>query len=855
MTHTAPSLAELRRGFAEPTDDARPMMRWWWFGPDVEEDELEIELHALAAAGFGGVEVAYVYPLSEVAHPLLSPGFAARLRFAAECAKGLGLRFDLTLGSGWSFGGPSIGVEDAARRLEWDLREVPGTALDVPAAPRWRGDELIAAYIGDGSVQEQPAEYEELPVEDGVVRIPVGRSPRVVLLAWSQLTGQNVKRAAAGAEGLVLDHYSAAAVRSHIKGFAEPLLTAVGDAPVGSVFCDSLEVYHSNWTPGLLDEFRRLRGYDARPRLYQLVTDGPGAAEFRGDFHRTLTQLYEQNFVSVWRDWAASHSLPFRIQGYGTPPAAVSSYRFADLFEGEGWGWNRITATRWASSAAHLYGLDVVSSEVWTWAHSPSFRATPLDLKGEAHEHLLAGINQFIGHGWPYSPKSAGPVGWIFYAAGAFDDRNPWWPAMPGLTRYLHRLSWLMRQGDPANRAKLYVPATDIYRRMGTGDVGLDLWRETERFVGDDIPRILHGHGVEFDLVDDDAIETLDAAGIELVVVPFARAIPEATRSWLAAVTATGGAVVRVRAKDESASDGVAVGELSARLRETTAPDYGLEPVSPSVGVVRRRIGDADVYLVVNTGNLPCPVHFRPTVARSGYEVWDPATGGTIAAGLLGEPIALDLAPYAALVVIAADHVPETLTARPAQDSAVAVLDGPWTARFADDESSAAREVTLPHRWEDERTGYSGSVVYETTFVADPAAGRVLLDFGAARPEDNSGSSSRQGMRGASYRARLWAPVREVAEVAVNDVPTGVVWAPPYELDLTAAIVAGTNRLRIVVSNTRANALAGDDGILEAVDLSVRRYGRRFRMQDLGLVLDGVSSGLLASPRLRTRPE
>ncbi len=263
---SVPPLAALRSGFKTPTPEARPMMRWWWFGPDVEQPELERELRAIAAAGFGGVEVSYVYPLSEVKHPLLSSGFGERLRFAAELAHELGLRFDLTLGSGWSFGGPHIGSENAARRLEWDFREVGGTALEVSTTAPWPGDELVAAFIGDGSIQEKPTVLEELDIS-GSMRIPAGRSPRVVVLAWSRLTGQSVKRAAAGAEGPVLDHYSADAVRSHIDGFAEPLLAAVGDAPIGSVFCDSLEVYHSNWTPGFLEAFQRLRGYDARPRL------------------------------------------------------------------------------------------------------------------------------------------------------------------------------------------------------------------------------------------------------------------------------------------------------------------------------------------------------------------------------------------------------------------------------------------------------------------------------------------------------------------------------------------------------------------------------------------------------------
>ena len=30
------TVVELRHGFAVPVPAARPMMRWWWFGPDVE---------------------------------------------------------------------------------------------------------------------------------------------------------------------------------------------------------------------------------------------------------------------------------------------------------------------------------------------------------------------------------------------------------------------------------------------------------------------------------------------------------------------------------------------------------------------------------------------------------------------------------------------------------------------------------------------------------------------------------------------------------------------------------------------------------------------------------------------------
>src|SRR5213594_239695 len=90
---------------------------------------------------------------------------------------------------------------------------------------------------------------------------------------------------------------------------------------------------------------------------------------------------------------------------------------------------------RKAGEWSQVHVSDVVTGlpkrwETWTWLHSPAFRATPLDIKAEADQHFLAGINQLIGHGWPYSPPQAGNPGWSFYAAAVFNDKNPWWPVM-----------------------------------------------------------------------------------------------------------------------------------------------------------------------------------------------------------------------------------------------------------------------------------------------------------------------------------------------------------------------------------------------------------------------------------------
>jgi hypothetical protein len=54
-------IEDLRRGFEQPPDEARVMMRWWWFGPAVAKPELEREMRSMKEAGIGGFEVQPVY--------------------------------------------------------------------------------------------------------------------------------------------------------------------------------------------------------------------------------------------------------------------------------------------------------------------------------------------------------------------------------------------------------------------------------------------------------------------------------------------------------------------------------------------------------------------------------------------------------------------------------------------------------------------------------------------------------------------------------------------------------------------------------------------------------------------------
>src|SRR5438270_1431538 len=152
---SAQSVADVRRGFANPPDDARIMMRWWWFGPAVTKPELEREMRLMKEGGIGGFEVQPVYPLALDGAkpgfrnlPYLSDEFLDALRFTAEKARELGLRMDLTLASGWPYGGPHTPITEAAGHLLTVTVDVPAGESGVRVRNLAEGEKFLAAFAG-----------------------------------------------------------------------------------------------------------------------------------------------------------------------------------------------------------------------------------------------------------------------------------------------------------------------------------------------------------------------------------------------------------------------------------------------------------------------------------------------------------------------------------------------------------------------------------------------------------------------------------------------------------------------------------------------------------------------------------
>lgn len=861
------------------------MMRWWWFGAAIEKTELARELRTMKSGGIGGVEIQPVYALEldDPAKnfrnlPYLSKDFLGMVSFAAQTAHDLGMRLNLTLASGWPYGGSYVPVTDAAGRLRVVVDAVPADSDSLPAPSIGNGEKLLATFLTSGTPGQYDADHAQQLENIGDFRLtlPAGLSgPHVVLFFISSRTGQQVKRTAVGAEGFVLDHFSMEAIQNHLKTVADPLIQACGKNVPYSVFSDSLEVYESDWTPDFLDEFRVRRGYDLTPHLPELFAGTtPEAADLRYDWGRTLAELIDEHYLTPLNTWAREHHTRFRSQTYGTPAVTLSSNALVDLPEGEGSQWHGpFSYTRWATSASHIYGRPITSSETWTWLHSPPFRATPLDMKAEADTFFLQGINQLVGHGWPYSPPSAGDPGWSFYAAAVFNDHNPWWMVMPDVTTYLSRMSYLLRQGKPANDIAVLLPEEDAQAQFRSGHVSVT--DEMPQLLGPDLVPAILDAGYNFDFVDSAAI---DREGIRypVLILPNVERLPLATYRRIEDFARNGGLVIAIKSLPrrapgfkEAPRDSATVVQMSrelfaagaknARIVASSAelgeaigavltPDVAISPATPTIGFIHRELPNADIYFVANTDNRPHTFDTTFRTTRAGAAWWDPFSGKVTGAGT-NRTLPIHLDPYESKVVVFSDHGAPAVRQQPPPQFVPIDLTHNWKVKF--DKTGATETMATLHSWADDEAQkyYSGAATYfRTVEIPDSVAksGSVLLDFGEGHPVP------RTQLHQAGMRAWYDPPLRETALVYVNGKLAGSVWHPPYRIDIAPLLHPGSNELKIVVANTAINELAGraspDYRLLNL------RYGEKFTPQDMDH-LEPLPSGILGPLRLISEPD
>jgi len=155
--------------------------------------------------------------------------------------------------------------------------------------------------------------------------------------------------------------------------------------------------------------------------------------------------------------------------------------------------------------------------------------------------------------------------------------------------------------------------------------------------------------------------------------------------------------------------------------------------------------------------------------------------------------VSLKLDPWDAVFVVFRGSAPPPSRLQPEKTLAtVATLTGPWSVGFQAGRGAPASASFA------ELASWSASDDRGIRYFSGTATYRRTLDVPAAWLADGS---------------VLWlelGEVHELAEVSVNGQPLGVLWKPPYRVDVTRAVHAGANELAIVVTNLWPNRLIGD---------------------------------------------
>ena len=519
----------------------------------------------------------------------------------------------------------------------------------------------------------------------------------------------------------------------------------------------------SDWTPNFLAEFQKRRGYDLTPHLPALAADiGPETGAVRHDWGRTLTELANENYLTPIREWAHQHGTLFRSQTYGTPPVAISSKALVDLPEGEGSQWRHASSTRWASSASHIYGRPVTSSETWTWLHSPVFRATPLDMKAEADLHFLQGINQLVGHGWPYSPPAGRRAGMALLCGGGVQRPQSVVAGDAGDHELSAARELSAAAGQAGERRRAVSCRTrDIYAHFTLGNDSIN--QAMDALLGPNmIPQILDA-GYNFDFIDDGAIA---ARGIPypILVLPAVERIPLAAYQKIAEYARKGGIVVATGRTPslapgfmEAASETPKIAEISKSLfagrGHLVADDAKLgeqlkgllDPDverAPEVGFIHRTLPYAEIYFLANTSNHPVKTSATFRVTGMAPAAWDPYNGG-VQAGGVSNRLNLDLAPYESRVVVFSKErepmpPPETFAPAVPMD-----LSNNWVVRFGG--SAQPRMMPQLMSWTDlpETKYFSGQATYDHVVVLT-VRGPVHARFRRGNAGDHGGAARRQ---------------------------------------------------------------------------------------------------------------
>jgi hypothetical protein len=379
----------------------KPYTRWWWFAGIIKNDDIRDQLNWLKANNFGGVEVAFIYPVKRdpkaIRYPWLGDEWQKAVTYTKRYADSIGLGCDFTFGTLWPFGGTF--VSDADRTQIWNKPDF-----------------------------KQP-----------------------LRLSWTHPDTGNV-----------LNHLDRFAFDRYATVMGNALAPALKGTK-SAIFCDSWEVETKHlWTKGFDSLFLKQFGYDIRPfmdSIYAPYNAGP-----RYDYMKLVSKLVINEFYIPFTGKAHQLGSISRVQCSGAPVDLISAYASVDVPETEAMLYEP-GFTRIVSSAAALSGKKIISSETFTclygWPAKHFRKEQTADLKLVCDALFANGVNQIFWHGMPYNPIGVDTN--YFYATVHVGRNGSLAKELAAFNTYMTKVSKIMRGGKPYTDIAVYLPLEDSW--------------------------------------------------------------------------------------------------------------------------------------------------------------------------------------------------------------------------------------------------------------------------------------------------------------------------------------------------------------------------------------------------------
>ena len=826
------SLSMTAQQWPEVRPEAKPGARWWWLGSAVDQENLQWNMQEYAKHGIGALEITPIYGVQgNQANniPYLSDLWMEMLREVQKNGQQMCIEIDMATGTGWPFGGPWVPLEESACKavfVDTLFRglQVEGLDLKVPEKDEpycklqkvmafWQGDPYdVTAFVKDGQLTWSPAKQLEEQIKTATnktrkkalkLRLKEMETAHWQVIAiYIRYGVMKVKRAAPGGEGLVVDHFDKQAVAHYLKHIEEAFERTKTPYP-HTFFNDSYEVEAATWTPTLLEEFEKRRGYKLEEQLPQLLRGEP---VILSDYRETLGDLLLENFTQQWTVWAHSHGAITRNQAHGSPANLIDCYAAVDIPEIEGFGLSEFgikglrkdpgktrkndsdfSMLKYAPSAAHICGKPFTSSETFTWL-TEHFRTSLSQLKPDIDLMFCAGVNHMFFHGTCYSPKNEPWPGWKFYASIDMSPTNSIWRDAPYFMQYVERCQSFLQWGQPDNDFLVYLPVRDMWKKQPEKLLMQFSIHAMGKLAPEFIQSILDIERAGFDCdyiserllmnvsYKDGLLITKGGTRYKGLVIPGSGEMPENVKAHIEALKAQGAQII--------------YGTKAADLQAATKP----EAMKTECGLkaIRRRNDTGYHYFIANLSpndiddRLPLAVSFKDAT-------WfNPLNGDIIPASITNDSVDISLRSGESMILQTYDNsleVPRITKITGIANIASIPLTSPWTLSFTEE-----------------------SPKVKHTFSLDTLKSWETLDDDSAKVTMGTGIYTTHIKLSKADAQKQWqidlGDVRESARVYINGRFIGCAWCVPFILDCKNTLKQGNNEIRIEVTNLPANRIA-----------------------------------------------